>query len=133
MPDRHRYLYEAIWSETARTGADLLDIRDRVASITWGDDSDCPEHAVCDVAAVVTDDPDVISRVVDLVLDAPAESTPMPYPRLAVQDPMTGISLTFTLADSSTVHLSFSELDGTSPSGIRVPFDDLRAALRGRA
>jgi hypothetical protein len=131
MPDRHRYLYEAIWSKNAQTGADLLYIRGRVTSITWGDDSDCPEHAICDVAAIETADPDVIARVVDIVLKAPAVATPMSYPTAPAPDPITGISLTFNLADGSTVHLPFNESDGASLSGIRIHFDELRAALRG--
>jgi hypothetical protein len=128
MPDRHRYLYEAIWSEKAKTGADLLDIRDRVASITWADSTDCPENAVCDVAAFPTDDPDVIARVVDLVLDAPVGSVTFRIDG----DWSRGISLLFGLKDASTAYIYFPAT-GSSQSGTQVPLEELRAALRGRA
>jgi hypothetical protein len=128
MPDRHRYLYEAIWSEKAKSGADLLDIRGRVASITWADSTDCPENAVCDVAAFPTDDPDVIARVVDLVLDAPVGSVTFRIDG----DWSRGISLLFGLKDASTAYIYFPA-SGSSQSGIKVPLEELQAALRGRA
>ena len=128
MPDRHRYLYEAVWSETAKTGQDLLDIRGRVESITWADSTDCPENAVCDVAAIPTDDPDVIARVVDLVLDAPVG----PVTLRVDGDWSRGISLLFGLKDGSNAYIYFPA-SGSSQSGIKVPFEELQAALGGRA
>ncbi|HEX3302235.1 MAG TPA: hypothetical protein VHR64_05090 [Thermomicrobiales bacterium] len=129
LPDRHRYLYEAIWSENAKTGADLLDIHDRVTSITWGDSADCPDKAVCDIASVETKDSAVIARVVDLILDAPVG----PVTFRVTEDLSNGISLLFGLKDGSTAYIYFLATRGSSQSGIQVPVEELIAALRNRA
>jgi hypothetical protein len=129
MPDRHRYLYEAVWSKNAKTGADLFDIRDRVTSLTWGDSTDCLGNSICDIASVESDDPAVIARVVDLVLDAPVG----PVTFRVTSDSSNGISLLFGLNDGSTAYIYFPAITGVSQSGIQVSIDELSATLRNRA
>jgi hypothetical protein len=127
LPDRHRYLYEAIWSERAETGEELLDIRDRVKVLAWTDTTDCREMGVCSAAAVALADPEIIRTVVNALLDA-VVSRPR-YKNSA--DFKEHFTLTFELDDGSSVTLSVDAEAGVSRSGIRVPVEEIRNAIWG--
>jgi hypothetical protein len=121
MPDRHRYLYEAIWSENARTGADLLDIRDRATGLEVERWLECDDAADCVSDVHTVSDPVRIDRVTDWVLDAPADPDGVEWRQI----PSNWLRLTFTLDDASTLTLWIDRESGRSQSGIRLPVDEL--------
>ncbi len=47
LPDNHRYLYEAVRNDSATTGADLLDLTDRVVEIEAERWSECDDGGDC--------------------------------------------------------------------------------------
>ena len=121
LPDGRRYLYEAIRSEKAQTGADLLDIRDRVTGLEAERWFECDDTADCvsDVRSVR--DPVQINHVMDWVLDARVDVDRANWRRI----PPNWVRLTFTLDDSSTVTLWVDRESGWSQSGIRVPGEEI--------
>jgi hypothetical protein len=128
LPDRHRYLYEVIWSNGARVGADLLDIRGRVRSIVWANSTDCPENAECDTAPLSTDNPEVISNVVDLLMTGPIEKRFWDV----TTDGDNELYIQFVLENDSPIHLWIDEQTELTNTGIRVPFEKILNALDGR-
>jgi hypothetical protein len=127
LPDRHRYLYEVIWSNGARVGADLLNLQDRVKQIAWTDTVNCREMGVCTAAAVAVVDPQIIRTVVGLVLNANVGRPSLE----STSDFEEHFMLTFELDDGSTVTLSVDAEAGVTRSGIRVPVQEIRNAIWG--
>lgn len=125
LPDRHRYLYEAIWSANAKTGADLLDIKDRAKSIEAERSFECDDTAQCDADIVTTTKKGTTAQVVDSLLQSPAN----PELRQLRALPPQWLRLTLTLDDGSTVDLWIDRDTGCSQSGIELPVDDLISLL----
>jgi hypothetical protein len=121
LRDGHRYLYEAIWSETARTGADLLDISGRATSLEIA----CGKTAECTGERRTISDRSQIERVVALLLDAPANPGWVEWRGYPTQR----ARLSFTLDDGSTVTVRINGQTGMTQSGIRVPVDELIALV----
>jgi hypothetical protein len=128
LPDKHRWLYEAIWSETARTGADLLDIRDRVAGIDYGRSSFCNEGGCVDYASAGTDDPSRIAEMVEQTLSAPVE--PVDGRLAFLEEDETGF-INFILDDGSPADIQFNIATGVTTNGIHLPRELVEFVLRG--
>lgn len=131
LPDRHRYLYEAIRNDKATTGADLLDIRGRVASIAaerWFECNDTPgAESLCDIDMHETDQEDDVATIVDLVLDAPVLQE-----RVDLYDGIGKyLRIRFVLDDGSTVDVTGSLLTGMTANGIELPIDGIILMLWG--
>ena len=126
MPDRHRYLYEAIRSAKAKTGADLLDIKDRVASIDFELGTACDDDQMCDAPTGTISSRATVTKVVTMLLESPVEFDAGLMRNL----PSEWVKLTLTLDDASTVTIWINRETGESQCGIRVPVDDLLAQLR---
>lgn len=128
LRDGHRYLYEAIWSETATTGADLLDIRRRVTEIRYADLTVCDDpNAICDLPELVVSNSRRINAIVDLVLSAPVDQSESGLVAIS----QLGHSFKFYLKDGSTVYLWTDAESGLTPSGLRLPIGDLATYLWG--
>jgi len=125
MPDRHRYLYEAIWSENAKTGADLLDIKNRVASIEIELGAACGDVQMCDAPTNTISARAAVTKAVSMLLESPVESGAGALRTL----PPEWVRLTLILDDASTVTIWINRETGESQNGIRVPVDDLIAQL----
>ena len=128
MPDRHRYLYEAIWSETAKTGADLLDFRGRVIDIEYGRYSFCNDRGCVDYATSGTDNHTLMLRITDEVLAAPVAEGWAGIQRPAEDE--RGY-IRFTLDDGSTAAFDFHIKSGVTANGIQLPPELLKVILRG--
>jgi hypothetical protein len=129
LRDGHRYLYEAIQSETAETGADLLDIEGRVSSMSYEripDTVECDDTAMCAASPeLITDDQAVISQVLAIISESPVDPERTNYRT----SPPERLQLDFTLEDGSTVNVQISLRTGLTPSGIEVPVDKLMELL----
>jgi hypothetical protein len=128
--DGHRYLYEAIRSETATTGADLLGFEGRVASIRFEryplPECDDVGESVCDLPAYPPiEETATIDQVVSLLAAAPVDPNRTNWRNL----PPKRLHLVFTLDDSSTCDVFISLRTGLTPSGIVVPVDELMDEL----
>ena len=123
--DGHRHLYEAIRSETAETGADLLDIDGRVALLSYEgkpDTVECDDTSLCAAPPELkTDDQAVIGRVLSILAAAPAAPDRTNWRT----NPPERLDLRFTLDDGSNFDLVISLRTGLTPSGIEVPVDEL--------
>jgi hypothetical protein len=128
MPDRHRYLYEAIWSEKAKTGADLLDIRDRVVDIEYGRSSFCNVRGCVDYASGGTDNHNLLLRITDEVLTAPVAERWAGSHR-PTEDERGYIR--FNLDDGSTAAFDFHITTGVTANGIQLSPELLKVILRG--
>jgi hypothetical protein len=131
LPDRHRYLYEAIRNDRAVTGADLLDIAGRVVKIEaerWSECDDTPSaEGYCPPDGRATSTDDVIDTIVDLVVNAPVLRGEI--------DLYDGIGkflrMRFILDDGSAVDVAGSLLTGLTANGIELPIDGLILMLWG--
>jgi hypothetical protein len=125
MPDRHRYLYEAIWNENAKIGADLLDISGRVRRIVFKQWSDCKDIGYCDHDLWSTIDYKRITRVVETLMESPVRPQSSDWRR----PPPSWMELTFALTDGSTVNMVIDLDTGYSQSGIRIPVEQVTTIL----
>ena len=125
--DGHRYLYEAIRSETATTGADLLDFEGKVESIRYErlPHPECDDTAICAAPGFTTEDRAVIDQVVGLLAAAPVDPNRTNWRNL----PPERLHLVFTLDDGSTYDLLISLRTALTPSGIQVPVGELMDVL----
>jgi hypothetical protein len=125
--DGHRYLYEAIRSEAADTGADLLHVEGRVKTIRYErlPHPECDDAAICAAPVFTTEDRAVIDQVVALLAEAPVDPDRTNWRNL----PPERLHLVFTLDDGSTYDLVISLGTSLTPSGIVVPVDELMEML----
>lgn len=128
LRDGNRTLYEAIWSEKATTGADLLDIRDRVTGLEAERRVECDVSAGCAADVRAISRRAAIDRVTELVLDAPVDRDRANWRTT----PSNWVRLTFTLDDASTVTLWIDRESGWSQRGIRAPVDEIVQELWAR-
>ena len=128
MPDKHRYLYEAIWSENAKTGADLLDIRGRVVEIEYARNSFCNDRGCVDYATSRTGNADRVRRMTEQILGAPIANDWAGLTRHKEDE--TG-HIRFVLDDGSTAALTFQIESGQTTNGIQLPTSLLTDLMRG--
>lgn len=112
-------LYEADTNPHAKTGADLLDIGDKVRSITVNDESGTSERTVATMS-----DPQKVTALVALLLAAPVDQT-----RVSGDGPQ--YFLTFALNDGTEVVRAYFPKSHEVARGIIVPsaFVSMLAAL----
>jgi hypothetical protein len=114
-----RYLYEALWSETAKTAADLYDFQGRVVSISASQYTMCGDIELCVNAPTPRENADV-DRVVDLTLSSPVE------PALIVRAAYAAThsaAIVFHLDDGSYVVLWRGGYEGETLNGIQLHYD----------
>ncbi len=128
LPDKHRWLYEAVWSESANTGEDLLDIKDRVVEVAAGRSSFCNENGCVDYELGFSDNPVRIEGIVALTLRAPVE--PVDGGVMFLEEDETGY-IYFVLDDGSTTGVHFDITTGVTTNGIQLPQALLEVILRG--
>ena len=112
MPDRHRYLYEAVWSDRADTGADLLDIEGRVIAIEAERWAQCDDGTDCPSDIRRSDDTGLLDEITTVLLQAPVESGGWNS-----QQSARWLRLRLTLDDESTVELMCDLKSGRAQSG----------------
>lgn len=117
--DGNRYLYEALWNETAETAADLYDIRGRVVSISASQYTTCGDIELCVNAPTPRENADV-DRVVDLMLDSPIDPTLIV--RVAYAETHSA-AIVFYLDDGSYVVLWTGGYEGETLNGIKLHFE----------
>ena len=118
-PDGNRYLYEVLWSETAKSAADLYDIRGRVVSIRASNYTDCRDIDTCDHPPMLRENADV-ERVVALLLASPVD------PSLIVRERYVGTHsavIVFHLDDGSYAVLWWGGYEGETLNGIQLHYD----------
>lgn len=111
------WLYEVMSNPEARTGADLLDIRDRVTAFTiWpSEDREGPGERR-------TEEPATLEMLVAMVLAAPIEP-------VGIQRELGhGRGITFHLADGTTLEINFFPQQHYLSLGLSVPADFREAA-----
>lgn len=104
------YLFEADTNPKAEKGEDLLDIRDKVETISINS----PVDGRTTLAAIT--DEEVVSRLVDMVLEAPVDQTD----RASGSDQ---IFIEFNLYDGTSVNRGFLSDTGNMERGIMLPDD----------
>jgi hypothetical protein len=128
LPDKHRWLYEAVWSESAETGEDLLDVRDRVVEVAAGRSSFCNEKGCVDYELGYRGNPIQIKGIVALTLRAPVE--PVDGGLTFLDEDETGY-IYFTLDDGSSTGMHFDIATRVSTNGIQLPQALVDIILRG--
>jgi hypothetical protein len=118
-PDGNRYLFEALWSLTASTAADLYDIHGRVVSISASMYVECWDFEVCKGAPRPRDNTDV-ERVVDLMLASPVDPTLIVRAAYAGTHPG---AIVFHLDDGSSVVLWVGGYGGETLNGVKLHYE----------
>ena len=128
LPDKHRWLYEAVWSDSAQTGEDLLDIRDRVVEVAAGRSSFCSDKGCVDYDLGFSEDPIRINGIVALTLRASVQ--PVEGGLTFLKEEEVGY-IYFVLDDGSTTGIHFNIATGVTTNGIHLPTLLVELILRG--
>lgn len=128
LPDKHRWLYEAVWSDSAQTGEDLLDIKYRVVEVAAGRSSFCNDKGCVDYALGYSEDPIRINGIVALTLRASVQ--PVEGGLTFLKEEEVGY-IYFVLDDGSTTGIHFDIATGITTNGIYLPTLLVELILRG--
>ncbi len=117
LPDKHRWLYEAVWSESATVAEDMLDIRDRIVEVSYGRYSYCNDAGCVDYVSGSRPMEGAAVDVVDDILASPV--IPHSGGLVAFPEDQSGY-VQFLLDDGSTADLTFNICTGVTTNGIQI-------------
>lgn len=128
LPDKHRWLYEAVWSESAQVAEDMLGVRGHFDEVMYGRSSYCNDQGCVDYGYWPRPMDESTTALVDQLLTSPV--IPQPDGLAFFPEDETGFFV-FYLSDGSTAGVRLNICTGVSSNGIMVGDDVIAELMRG--